>query len=107
MYLIRFRLNDSVTPGDLPTISKYIDKKLAPTLKGIQGVRAVHAVNAFVGEPIIILDIKNAATLDRILASREVDEAAAPLTQWLARLGPAELLFDRPSQNVNAALTFN
>ncbi|MBI4641057.1 MAG: hypothetical protein HY731_10200, partial [Candidatus Tectomicrobia bacterium] len=79
IYLVRSRLKDSATLADLPTINKLIDETL-PMIERVQGVRAARAYNSFNGDIVVIFDIENFATIDRILATREIGEKGAQLS---------------------------
>ncbi len=108
IYLLRFRLNSTVTPRDLPDINKHIDDKMIPTLEQVQGVRSARAYSTFAREVVFILDLDNAGCIDSLLASQDVEPVCGPLLESMERSGPGELMFDRAKEGlVLNAMTMN
>ena len=108
IYLLRFRLNSTVTPRDLPDINKHIDARMIPALEQVQGVRSARAYSTFAREVVFIPDLDNAGTTDSLLASQDVDRVCGPLLESMERFGPGELMLDRPKEGVILnAMTLN
>ena len=107
LYLIRFRIDTPVRPNSLYTINAHVDDELIPTLERVEGVVSARAYSTFARELVLVLELKNAAALDSVLASPEVDKVCSPLLEWMERSGPGELMFDRPQARAFGAMTFN
>ena len=95
IYLARLRLKDSATVADFPKINQQLDEAALPALRKSEGVQAAQAYNSIHGDIVIIIDLDNLIALDRILGTREIGEAIAPLLQWTVRVGPADVMYDR------------
>jgi hypothetical protein len=96
LYLTRSRQKESMRPEQLAELNGLIDTEIIPAIRDIQGVRSVQAYNSINGELVLLLDIENLATVDRIISNRDLAPSLSKLTGYVVRTG-GEVLYDRPA----------
>jgi hypothetical protein len=94
LYVTRSRYKESVTASGLAEANKLLDTEIFPVVEKVQGVRSVQAYNSINGEVVLLLDIENLATIDRVLADPGCQAAFGKIYTHLARSG-GEVLYDR------------
>lgn len=95
LYIVRTRPKESVGPSDLAEINALFDRDIIPTIEQVDGVRSSQAYNSITGEIVVILDIEDLATIDRVLADEGCQAVFGRLTSYTVRTG-GEVLYDRP-----------
>jgi hypothetical protein len=96
LYITRSRQKESMPAEQLSELNHLIDNEIIPAVREIQGVRAAQAYNSIGGELVMLLDIENMATVDRIISNRAIAPAFSKLTSYVVRTG-GEVLYDRPA----------
>lgn len=96
LYVTRFRLKESLLPKDMVEVNRLIDTKIIPAATAVEGVRSVAGYQSFNGELVLILDIANLATVDRILADKGCQAVFGEIYALTIRTG-GEILFERPA----------
>ena len=95
LYITRSRYKESVTAADLAKYNHILDTAVLPALQQVTGVRTVQGYNSIAGELVLVLEIQDMATVDRILADQGVKAGMAQLYDALVRVG-GEVMYDRP-----------
>jgi hypothetical protein len=96
LYTTRFRLKESLLPKDMAEVNRLIDTKIIPAGTAVEGVRSVAGYQSITGELVLMLDIADLATVDRILADKGCQAVFGELYALTMRTG-GEILFDRPA----------
>ena len=96
LYTTRFRLKESLMPKDMVEVNRLIDTKIIPAANKVEGVRSAACYQSSNGELIMLLDVANLATVDRILADKGCQAVFGELYALCVRTG-GEILFDRPA----------
>ncbi|MEZ4521360.1 MAG: hypothetical protein R3A46_06935 [Thermomicrobiales bacterium] len=96
LYIVRGRMKESTTGADIGPINKTLDTELIPALERVQGVNSAEAYNSITGEIVVIIDIENAGTVDRILGDASVGSSVGKWLELATRTG-GEILYDRPA----------
>lgn len=95
LYITRNRYKESVTAKNLPEINKLLDTEIIPVIESVDGVKSATAFNSITGEVAFVLDIKDLATVDRIMADPGTRAALGKIYDVFVRTG-GEVLYDRP-----------
>ena len=96
LYIVRGRMKEATTGADIGALNRTLDTELIPAMEGVDGVNSAEAYNSITGEIVVIIDIEEMGTVDRILGNSMV---AASVGKWLdlaVRTG-GEVLYDRPA----------
>ncbi len=96
LYTTRFRLKESLTPKDMVEVNRLIDTKIIPAANNVEGVRSSASYQSSNGELIMILDVADLATVDRILADKGCQAVFGEFYAHSVRTG-GEIFFDRPA----------
>ena len=96
LYTTRFRLKESLMPKDMVDINRLIDTKIIPAADKVKGVRSSACYQSSNGELVMILDVADLATVDRILADKGCQAVFGEFYALCVRTG-GEILFDRPA----------
>lgn len=92
----RFRLKESLMPTYKVDVSRLIDTKIIPAANKVKGVRSSACYQSSNGELVMILDVADLATVDRILADKVCQAVFGEFYAHSVRTG-GENLFDRPA----------
>ena len=68
LHSTRFRAKESLSAQDAANVHQILDAKVIPTALEVEGVRSFIVQQSSNGELVALLDIKDLATVDRILA---------------------------------------
>lgn len=96
LYTTRFRLKESLMPKDMVEVNRLIDTKIIPAANKVKGVRSSASYQSSNGELVMILDVADLATVDRILADKGCQAVFGELYALCVRTG-GEIFFDRPA----------
>ena len=96
LYTTRFRLKESLMPKDMVDINRLIDTKIIPAADKVKGVRSSACYQSSNGELVMILDVADLATVDRILADKGCQAVFGEFYAVCVRTG-GEILFHRPA----------
>ena len=96
LYTTRFRLKESLMPKDMVDVNRLIDTKIIPAADKVKGVRLSACYQSSNGELVMILDVADLATVDRILADKGCQAVFGEFYALCVRTG-GEILFDRPA----------
>ena len=95
LYVTRGRYKESVKGEDLLEINKFTDTELIPAVEKVEGVRSAQAYNSITGELTFVLDIRDLATIDRLLADPGCKAVLGKTLAFMVRTG-GEVLYDCP-----------
>jgi hypothetical protein len=95
LYVVRFRVKESLSPEEATRVHELLDTQVIPATRQVEGVRSTIMQQSFNGELVGILDIQDLATVDRILVDPGCRAAFGEFYQLTVRTG-GEILFDRP-----------
>jgi hypothetical protein len=95
IYVVRQRYKESIRPEDFAKVNRALDD-VAVAMEKIQGVRSVRSFNSSGGEIVILVEVDGLAAIDRALVDKEYQRIAAPMFDFMMRVG-GEVWFDRTS----------
>ncbi|MBI1299075.1 hypothetical protein GC175_29440 [bacterium] len=95
LYSVRLRPKESLSREEAVKLHEVLDTKVIPTALKVEGVNTFDVYQSFNGELVALLDIKDLASVDRILADPGCRATFGELYELTVRTG-GEILFDRP-----------
>jgi hypothetical protein len=96
LYIVRVRMKESTTGADIGPLNKLLDTELLPALASVDGVNSAEGYNSITGEIVVLLDIENTGTVDKLLSNSAVAAATGKWLELAVRSG-GEILYDRPA----------
>ena len=95
LYSTRSRLKESLSQEEIARAHEILDTKVIPAVLQVEGVNSFDVYQASNGELVALLDVKDLASVDRILADPGCRAVFGEWNRLTMRTG-GEILFDRP-----------
>ena len=96
LYIVRSRMKEATTGVDFGPLNRLLNQEIIPALSSVAGVNSAEAYNSITGEIVLILDIDNMATVDRVLTDQATSASVGKFLEFTTRTG-GEILYDRPA----------